>query len=55
MRESGRSKSKDLLIGAALGALAGLVIKDLDLTTVVSYWGRRGPLVVVAAVLSTLR
>lgn len=51
MRESGPSKSKDFLIGAALGALAGLIVKDLDLTTVVSYWGPRTPLVLVAAIL----
>lgn len=54
MRESGRSKSKDFLTGAAFGALAGLIIKDLDLTTVVSYWGQRSPLVGVAALLGSV-
>ena len=49
MSEPPRSKSKDLLTGAAVGALAGLIIKDLDLTVVVSYWDQRSPLVVVAA------
>ena len=49
MREPPRSKSKDFLTGAAVGALAGLIIKDLDLTMVVSYWDQRGPLVAVAA------
>jgi len=49
VRESPRSRWKDFLTGAALGALAGFVIKDLDLTIVVSYWGQRGPLVVLAA------
>lgn len=54
MRESGRSRSKDFLTGAALGGFAGLIIKDLDLTTVVSYWGQRAPLVVVTALLGSV-
>ena len=49
MRESPRSTGKDFLTGAAVGALAGLIIKELDLTIVVSYWGQRGPLVAAAA------
>ncbi len=53
MRESGRSKRKDFLTGAALGALAGLIAKDLDLTTTVSYWDQRSPLVVVAAIMGS--
>jgi uncharacterized SAM-binding protein YcdF (DUF218 family) len=53
VHESGRSKSKDFLTGTALGALAGLIIKDLDLTIVVSYWGQRSPLVAVATIMGS--
>ena len=54
MRESPRSTGKDFLTGAAVGALAGLIIKDLDLTMVVSYWAQRGPLVAVAALIGAV-
>lgn len=54
MRESGRSKSRDFLTGAALGALAGFIVKDLDLTIVVSYWGPRSPLVALAALIGSV-
>jgi len=52
--EALRSKSKDFLTGAAVGALAGLIIKDLDLTMVVSYWAERSPLVLVAALVGAV-
>ena len=42
MAETRRAVRKDVLTGAAFGLLAGILIKDLDLTTVVSYWGDRG-------------
>ncbi|GMR23152.1 MAG: hypothetical protein BMS9Abin37_1556 [Acidobacteriota bacterium] len=54
MSESPRSKGKDFLTGAAVGALAGLIIKDLDLTMVVSYWEQRSPLVLVAALVGAV-
>ena len=54
MREFARSTGKDFLTGAAVGALAGLIIKDLDLTMVVSYWAQRGPLVAVAALIGAV-
>jgi len=44
-----RSRSKDFLTGAVCGALAGFIVKELDLTIVVSYWGQRSPLVAIAA------
>ena len=50
MPEVRRSTSRDFLTGAGLGFLGGLIVKELDLTTVVSYWGERS-LVVLAAVL----
>ena len=54
MRESPRSTGKDFFTGAAVGALAGLIIKDLDLTMVVSYWAQRSPLVAVAALVGAV-
>ena len=51
---SSRSRGTDFLTGAAVGALAGLIIKELDLTMVVSYWGQRGPLVVTASTIGAL-
>ena len=54
MSESPRSKGKDFLTGAAVGSLAGLIIKDLDLTMVVSYWDQRSPLVLVAALVGAV-
>lgn len=54
MRESLRAKGTDFLTGAAVGALAGLIIKDLDLTMVVSYWHDRSPLVLVAALVGAV-
>lgn len=54
MSQSSPSKTKDFLTGAALGALAGLIIKELDLTMVVSFWGQRGPLVAAASVIGAL-
>ncbi len=40
---------KDVLTGASFGLLAGILIKDLDLTTVVSYWGDRSLVAASAA------
>jgi uncharacterized SAM-binding protein YcdF (DUF218 family) len=40
--------------GLALGALAGLLVRDLDLPALVSYDGQREPLVVTAAVAGAL-
>ena len=54
MRKPPRSTGKDFLTGAAVGALAGLIIKELDLTTVVSYWAPRSPLVAVAALVGAV-
>ncbi len=54
MRESRRAKSKDFLTGLAVGGLAGLIIKELDLTTVVSHWGEHGPLVAAAALVGSV-
>jgi uncharacterized SAM-binding protein YcdF (DUF218 family) len=50
-RERGRSSP---LIGLTAGALAGLMIDDLGLSSVVSYWGDMGPVVVVCAVAGAL-
>jgi uncharacterized SAM-binding protein YcdF (DUF218 family) len=41
-------------VGAAVGAAAGFVVKDLDLPALVSYPGEREPLVVLVAVLGGL-
>ena len=41
-----------LAIGVALGLLAGLVVKELDLMMLVSYWGPRAPMVLVITVLA---
>ena len=54
MSEVPRSRTKDFLTGAAAGALAGLVIKELDLTTVVSFWGQRAIFVPVAAFIGAI-
>jgi len=54
VRKSPRSTGKDFLTGTAAGALAGLIIKDLDLTMVVSYWAQRSPLVAVAALVGAV-
>ncbi|TDI37487.1 MAG: YdcF family protein [Acidobacteria bacterium] len=50
MAEPRHAVWKDILTGASFGLLAGILIKDLDLTAVVSYWGDRG-LVVASATL----
>src|SRR5262249_757856 len=42
------------LIGLTAGALAGLMIDDLGLSSVVSYWGDMGPVVVVCALAGAL-
>lgn len=51
---SGRLSWRSLLPGLAAGAVAGFLARDLDLVTVVSYWGDRTTLVVPAALLGTL-
>jgi uncharacterized SAM-binding protein YcdF (DUF218 family) len=38
------------LVGLTAGALAGLIVDDLGLTSTVSFWGDRGPLVVACAI-----
>lgn len=40
--------------GLAVGIAAGLLARDVDLPTVVSYWKERSPLIVVAALLGAL-
>lgn len=40
--------------GLAVGALGGLLARDLDLPTIISYWGDRTPLVVAAAAAGAL-
>jgi uncharacterized SAM-binding protein YcdF (DUF218 family) len=48
---TGRSdRARSLLIGLAVGGLVGVLALDLDLHTLVSYWGQRAPLAVAAAV-----
>ena len=42
------------LVGLSAGALAGLMIEDLGLASVVSYWGDPGPLVVICALACAL-
>jgi uncharacterized SAM-binding protein YcdF (DUF218 family) len=49
-----RWRWSDAAAGAGLGALAGLLVRDLDLPALVSYEGQREPLVVTAAVLGAL-
>jgi uncharacterized SAM-binding protein YcdF (DUF218 family) len=41
-------------VGLAVGATTGLLIKDLDLLSLVSYWGQRAPLVVLTAAAGAL-
>jgi len=41
-------------VGLTAGALAGLLIEDLGLHTVVSYWGDTGPVVLVCALVCAL-
>lgn len=45
-----RSRFRELATGLALGLLAGLIVKELDLTTVVSYHGDRSKVVLAAAI-----
>ena len=54
MAEAGRVKSRDFLTGAALGLLAGLLVKELDLTTVVSFWGERSLVAIALALVGGL-
>ena len=42
------------LVGLTAGALAGLIVDDLGLTSTVSFWGDPGPLVVGCAVAGAL-
>jgi uncharacterized SAM-binding protein YcdF (DUF218 family) len=50
-RERGGSST---LSGLIVGALAGLMIEDLGLGSIVSFWGDTGPLVVVCALACAL-
>ena len=49
-----RERRYSPLVGLTAGALAGLLIEDLGLTSVVSFWGDMGPVVVVCAVACAL-
>ena len=49
MAAPGGAGSKDGLTGASLGRLAGSLIKELDLTTIVSFWGDRSLVAASAA------
>ena len=49
MAEPRRAVWKEVLTGACYGLLAGILIKDLDLTTVVSFWGDRSLVAASAA------
>lgn len=50
----GRSRLGDLLSGAVLGFVVGLVAKDLDLTMLVSFWGDEALLVVASTLLGAI-
>jgi uncharacterized SAM-binding protein YcdF (DUF218 family) len=43
-----------LLVGLTAGALGGLIVDDLGLTSTVSFWGDAGPLVVACALCGAL-
>ena len=43
-----------MLVGLAVGGLIGLIALDLELPSMVSYWGQRAPLGVVAALAGAL-
>ena len=49
MAEPKKAVWKDALTGASFGLLAGILIKDLELTTIVSYWGDRSLVAASAA------
>jgi uncharacterized SAM-binding protein YcdF (DUF218 family) len=48
------SRWKSLGVGLTVGGLIGLLVKDLGLSTVVSYWGDIAPWVVVAALVTAV-
>jgi uncharacterized SAM-binding protein YcdF (DUF218 family) len=50
----GRSRFEELISGAALGCLVGLVAIDLDLTMLVSFWGDQALLVVASTLLGAV-
>jgi uncharacterized SAM-binding protein YcdF (DUF218 family) len=52
MREG--SRLTDLLVGAGLGLMLGLIVKELDLTTIVSFFGERNFVVVACAIVIAL-
>jgi uncharacterized SAM-binding protein YcdF (DUF218 family) len=49
-----RSRIRGLYIGAALGFLLGLVAKELDFATLVSFWGDRALIVLSSAAIGAL-
>jgi uncharacterized SAM-binding protein YcdF (DUF218 family) len=51
---SSRERWRRAGLGAALGALTGLIAKELDLPSLVSYWYARAPLVLLSALLGAL-
>ncbi len=44
------SRLADLLVGGAVGLMLGLVVKELDLTTLVSFFGERNYVVIACAI-----
>ena len=41
-------------LGAAIGLVGGLLARDLDLTTLVSFWGDRGFLLPLGAIVGAV-
>ena len=54
MESTGLERWRHAAPGLAVGALGGLLARDLDLPTIVSYWGDRTPLVAAAAAVGAL-
>ena len=54
MSQKGNSGWGSIGVGAAVGGVVGLVMKDLELLRIVSYWGQVGPWVAMSALAGAL-
>lgn len=48
------SRREQVALGAALGLMSGLLCRDLDLTSLVSFWGDRGFLLPMGAIIGAV-
>lgn len=51
LSKDGRERLARFGVGAGLGALCGLLVKELELTSLISYWGAKMPIIVGLAMI----